>query len=93
MSFELSEIKITLSFLKPVNSSGITLDVSHNSKSDAQSGFLEINCSVDPSLSHLDTVASLAVFGSRPYGGKDEFDQLAVVEMWSNIPKLVSQTL
>ncbi|RUS69163.1 hypothetical protein EGW08_023078 [Elysia chlorotica] len=77
--------------VKAAGSSGITLDVTYNSKPDAQAGFLVINCSLaQPSLAQLASVASLAVFGSKPYGGKEE-NQLAVIDMWSNVPTLADE--
>ena len=71
-------------------SPGMILDVSYNLEPTSQSGFLVINCSLDSSLTDLETVASLAVFGSRPYGSEGDLEQLAAVDLWSNTPKLVS---
>ncbi|GFS16154.1 hypothetical protein ElyMa_004950400 [Elysia marginata] len=69
------------------HSSAVTLDVSHKPRPGTQSsGFLVMT--VDPSLTRLKTIASLAVLGSKPYGRKGESDQLAFVDMWSNNPTL-----
>ncbi|GFR86643.1 C-type lectin [Elysia marginata] len=65
--------------------SGLRLDVPYNVEPNSQ---LVINCSLDARSTDLTTLASLTIFGSRPYGGVEDFDQLATVDMWSNEPKL-----
>ncbi|GFO13809.1 hypothetical protein PoB_004031400 [Plakobranchus ocellatus] len=68
--------------------SGINLDVSHTNDPTTLSGLMVVNCSVDASSTNMVTVASLTVFGSKPYRNQGEFDELAVVDMWSHSPKL-----
>ncbi|GFO31296.1 C-type lectin [Plakobranchus ocellatus] len=68
--------------------SAINLDVSHSTDFTTPSGLIVVNCSVDASLTDMVTVASLTLFGSKPYGNQGEFDELAVVDMWSQSPKL-----
>ncbi|GFO31298.1 collectin-11 [Plakobranchus ocellatus] len=68
----------------------INLDVSHTNDPTTPSGLLVVNCSVDANLTDMVTVASLTVFGSKPYGNQGEFDELALVDMWSQSPKLTS---
>ncbi|GFO31386.1 hypothetical protein PoB_005789100 [Plakobranchus ocellatus] len=41
-------------------------------------------------LTDMVTVASLTVFGSKPYRNQGDFDELAVVDIWSQTPKLTS---
>ncbi|GFO31295.1 perlucin c protein [Plakobranchus ocellatus] len=68
--------------------SAINLDVSHTNDPTTQSGLIVVNCSVDVNLTDIVTVASLTVFGSKPYGNQGDFDELAVVDIWSQTPKL-----
>ncbi|GFO01001.1 lectin-galc1 [Plakobranchus ocellatus] len=65
--------------------SAINLDVSHT-----QSGLMVVSCDVDANLTNMVTVASMTLFGSKPYEHQYEFDELAVVDIWSNTPKLTS---
>ncbi|GFR79988.1 C-type lectin [Elysia marginata] len=68
--------------------SGLRLDVPYNVEPNSQRGLLVINCSLDARSTDLTTLASLTIFGSRPYGGVEDFEQLATVDMWSNDPIL-----
>lgn len=71
------------------DSSAINLDVF---KPDGQSHVhMVVNCSIDSNLPGLETLASLAVYGSKPYGRHGEFDRLAVLDMWSLNPTLASE--
>ncbi|GFN76347.1 collectin-11 [Plakobranchus ocellatus] len=69
---------------------GIFLHVSYNDEPKMQSGLLVVNCSVDTKLTDIVTVISLTVLGPKPYGNQGEFDELAVIDIWSKTPKLTS---
>ena len=73
--------------------SAINLDISRSLEPSGRPGGMMINCSIDTTAAGIDTLARLAVFGSRPYGAGDDLDQLAVFDIWSKTPKLVGQGL
>ncbi|GFO43379.1 C-type lectin domain family 4 member f isoform x1 [Plakobranchus ocellatus] len=68
----------------------IVLDVSHTVDPATQSALLVLNCSFDANLTDMVSVASLTLFGSKPYGNQSEFDKLVVVDIWSPTPNLTS---
>ncbi|GFN85367.1 collectin-11 [Plakobranchus ocellatus] len=74
-------------------SSAINLDVSYTSDPVTQSGSQIIKCSFNGGLTDMETVASLTVFGSKPYGNQGEFDELAEIDVWSQVPKLITKEL
>ncbi|GFO33369.1 hypothetical protein PoB_005987400 [Plakobranchus ocellatus] len=70
--------------------SAIDLDVSHTVDLATQSALLVVNCSFDANLTNMVSVASLTLFGSKPYGNQSEFDELAVFDIRSQTLNLTS---
>ena len=69
--------------------SPVNLKVFWNTKPSGEPSDQVINCSIDSKTTAIDKIFKLALLGSSLYGSGDDFDQLAVLDIWSKSPRLV----
>ncbi|GFN89427.1 hypothetical protein PoB_001593300 [Plakobranchus ocellatus] len=65
------------------------LDVQPDSEGQDKKHYLTITCKLDASLTSMEKVTALTLYGPRPYGAVDRMDPLASVDLWTPQPQLV----
>ncbi|GFR61885.1 C-type lectin [Elysia marginata] len=82
---------ITFITIAECGRAGINLEVSSNFDPNGRPSGQVINCSVDTAAADLDKVATLEVFGPRPYGIGNGLEELARLDIWSKSPELADE--
>ncbi|GFN87184.1 C-type lectin [Plakobranchus ocellatus] len=73
---------------RPVSAVPFKLDVLPDSEGQDKKHYLTITCKLDASLTSMEKVTALTLYGPRPYGAVDRMDPLASVDLWTPQPQL-----
>ncbi|GFN87185.1 lectin c [Plakobranchus ocellatus] len=72
----------------PASTVPIKLDIQPALVGQDEARFLTVSCNLDASLTSMEKVTALTIYGPKPYGTADQMDPLASVDLWTSEPQL-----